>query len=68
MNIESVNAYEYTYVPIDRSFPIRSCVLTIYARNRHEADNIAEAHAFTMFDQNLVRSVRTLSEAGFKQV
>lgn len=32
--IEEITAYIFTYVPWDKEFPIRSCEIVIYARNR----------------------------------
>ena len=57
MAVEEVTAYEYTCRPMGQ-FPIRSMVVTIYARNRDEAEKIFDQHAHQFFDQDMNRSCR----------
>ena len=61
MKIEPINAYSYTCTPMrHESCPIRSMVVTIYAKNREEADELFDRHAHQFFDQDLNRMVTTL--------
>ena len=68
MKVEEVTAFEYTCTPMFReSFPIRSCVMTIYARNRAEADELFYRHNHQFFDQDINVSVREFG-GGYRQV
>lgn len=57
MLLEEVTAYEYTCKPMG-SFPIRSMVVTIYAKTKDEADELFSRYAHQFFDQDITRSVR----------
>ena len=66
MAVEEITAYEYTCRPMG-SFPIRSMVVTIYAKNREEADEIFDRHAHQFFDQDITRSTQEFG-GGYRQV
>ena len=67
MKIEKITAFEFVCRPFDDSFPIRSCVLTIYARDRKEAELIKLSNDHKFFDQDLTVSVREVGD-GYRQV
>ncbi len=65
--IEEITCYEFTYTPFDRSFPIRSCKLTIYAKDRKEAELIAMDKGWKFFEQDCTVSVVEAMH-GYRQV
>jgi hypothetical protein len=65
--IEEVAAFEFTYRPFDSRFPIRSCVMTIYAKDRKEAELIALTNNYKFFNESCTCSVREFS-GGYRQV
>lgn len=67
MEIEEITAYEFTCTPMDRGYPIRSCVVTIYARTRDEAEAIFDENAHKFFDKDMFRSVKEFG-GGYRQV
>lgn len=66
-NVEEVAAFEYTCTPMFRKdTPIRSIVVTIYARNREEADHIFYGESTKFFENDINMSVRTYGK-GYRQ-
>lgn len=66
MEIEEITAYEFTYRPFDTSYPIRSCVITIYAKTRKEAELIAMTYNYKFFEQDCSCSVQEYP-GGYRQ-
>jgi hypothetical protein len=54
-DIEEIKAFSFMYVPFDRTCPIRSCELIIYAKDRKEAELLALDNNWKFF--NLDHSV-----------
>jgi hypothetical protein len=67
MAVEEVSAYEFTYRPFDNTFPIRSCVIYIFAKDRKEAELIALKYSHKFFDESHTCSVREYG-SGYRQV
>lgn len=55
---EEISAFEFTYRPFDRNFPIRSMTVLIYARDRKEAELINLANNYKFFEQDSTCDVK----------
>lgn len=67
MKVEEITAFEFACSPSDSSFPIRLCVLTIYALNREEAELIKLRYDYQFFNQDTTASVREVGR-GYRQI
>lgn len=66
MEIEEISAYSFFYKPFDNSFPIKSCEIIIYAKNRKEAELIALRYNWKFFDESATVVV-TEKGLGYRQ-
>lgn len=58
--IEPVVAYKYFCTPMF-SFPIRSCEMIIYAKNKEEADDLFLKHSHDFFNQDINMAVSVVA-------
>lgn len=65
--IEDISAFEFICIPFDRNFPIRSCILTIYAKNREEAELIKLKYDYQFFNQDSIVSVKEFG-GGYRKI
>lgn len=66
--IEEIRGYEFICRPFDVSFPIRSMIVTIYAKSRKEAELIKLNYDYKFFEQDMFVTVNELPLQGYKQV
>jgi hypothetical protein len=66
MKIEPIIMFEYYCTPMN-SFPIKSCTVVIYAKDREEADKIFMENDYKFFDQHMNTTIRELAK-GYRQV
>ena len=60
--IEEISAFVFYCTPWDKSYPIRSIEVIIYAKDREEADLLFNRHGYKFFEQNLNMSVRVIRQ------
>jgi hypothetical protein len=65
--IEEVNCYEITCRPMSAKFPIRSMVVSIYAKTMEDAHKIMEEYSPNFFDEDMTMSWKTFG-GGYRQV
>lgn len=65
--IEPITYYTFTYTPFDKTFPIKKCEITIYAKNKEEADKIAWSYSHKFFEQDCVCSVTAHPMQGYRR-
>jgi hypothetical protein len=62
VSVDKLIVFEFTYTCWHREFPIRSCTMVIYAKDRKEAELIALGNNYKFFDQDLFVHVTEVTE------